>query len=66
MPGASPTGSGDHNRREPPRPRPPHRKASTDSAAKSLRASETSAQTFRCAWSVKKNPWLIYLKIAVS
>ncbi|WP_262984678.1 hypothetical protein [Nostoc sp. PA-18-2419] len=40
MPAASPTGSGDRNRRKPPRPRPPHRKAST---------SEAGAQTFGCA-----------------
>ncbi|WP_189523279.1 hypothetical protein [Nostoc sp. PA-18-2419] len=50
MPPASPMGSGDRNRRKPPRPRPPHRKASTDSTAlASLRASEAGAQTFGCA-----------------
>ncbi|WP_138501264.1 hypothetical protein [Nostoc sp. PA-18-2419] len=38
-PAASPTGSGDRNRRKPPRLRPPHRKASTP---------EASVQTFRC------------------
>ncbi|WP_138502479.1 hypothetical protein [Nostoc sp. PA-18-2419] len=46
MPAASPTGSGDRNRRKPPRLRPPDRKASTDSAAlASLRALEAGAQT---------------------
>ncbi|WP_262984659.1 hypothetical protein [Nostoc sp. PA-18-2419] len=33
MPPASPTGSGDRNRRKPPRLRPPHHKASTAQAA---------------------------------
>ncbi|WP_262984668.1 hypothetical protein [Nostoc sp. PA-18-2419] len=40
MPAASPTGSGDRNRRKPQRPRPPHHKASTP---------EATAQTFSCA-----------------
>ncbi|WP_189523530.1 hypothetical protein [Nostoc sp. PA-18-2419] len=40
IPPASPTGSGDRNRRKPPRLRPPHRKASTPKAG---------AQTFGCA-----------------
>ncbi|WP_262984700.1 hypothetical protein [Nostoc sp. PA-18-2419] len=40
MPPASPTGSGDHNRRKPPRLRPLHCKASTP---------KVGAHTFPCA-----------------